>query len=188
MELIDYIKNRRSIYPKAYSDQIIPRADIKKILEAGKWAPSHRNTRPWHFIVYEGEGKAKLAEYQADFYKSSNPDFDESKYEKLKKKPLMCSHVIAICMKRDPKLSVPEIEEIEATACAVQNMHLMASSMGIGAYWGTGGVTYEKGAKSFFELEENDNLLGFFFLGIPKITWPKSIEREISNHVKWVSK
>ncbi len=186
MELLDIIKNRRSIYPKTYSEEKIDARIINKILEAGNWAPSHRHTRPWSYIVFHGEGLKKLADFQAEYYKNNTTDFKEAQYQKLLNKPLMCSHIIAICMKRDIKKSVPEIEEIEAVACSVQNMHLMASSLGIGAYWGTGGVTYEENAKDFFGLGNEDKLLGFFFLGKPTIDWPKAPERDWKNEIKWV--
>jgi hypothetical protein len=47
------------------------------------------------------------------------------------------SHMIAICMARQPKPDklMPLWEELAAVACAVQNMHLMATSLGVAAYW-----------------------------------------------------
>lgn len=52
------------------------------------------------------------------------------------------SHMVAICMARKPhpkhkfnKKCMPLWEELAACACAVQNMQLMATSMGLGAYW-----------------------------------------------------
>jgi nitroreductase len=182
------IKNRRSIYPAVYTDETIPKDVINTILENANWAPSHRQTRPWHFVVFSGAGRNKLAEFQSSLYKklTSPEKFEEKKFNMLARKPLQCSHVIAICMKRDKKQTVPEIEEIEAVACAVQNMHLTASANGIGAYWGTGGITYKEEAKPFFELEKEDKLLGFFFLGYPKIKWPSGIKRDWTDHVSWV--
>lgn len=184
----ELIASRRSIYPQVYTDQEVEEEVVEKILENASWAPSHRQTRPWHFVVFSGEGKKKLADYQASFYKENTPadQFEQKKYDKLLSKPLKSSHVIAICMKRDLKHSVPEIEEIEAVACAVQNMHLTATSYSVGAYWGTGGVTYEEDAKPFFDLGKEDKLLGFFFLGYPKIDWPKGIARDWKEHVSWV--
>lgn len=45
--------------------------------------------------------------------------------------------MIAICMSRQPKPKkvMPLWEELAAVACAVQNMHLMATSLGVAAYW-----------------------------------------------------
>ena len=113
--------------------------------------------------------------------------FNENKFEMLKNKPLLASHVISIGMKRDEKERLPEIEEVEAVACAVQNMYLTASAHGVGCYWGSGGVTYFEEAKPFFDLEPNDKLLGFMFLGYPKSDWPESKRKPIEDKVTWVS-
>lgn len=45
--------------------------------------------------------------------------------------------MIAICMARQAKPGklMPLWEELAACACAVQNMHLMATSLGVAAYW-----------------------------------------------------
>jgi hypothetical protein len=47
------------------------------------------------------------------------------------------SHMIAICMARQPNPDklMPLWEELAAVACAVQNMHLMSTSLGVAAYW-----------------------------------------------------
>ena len=67
---------------------------------------------------------------------------------------MLSSHIIAVGVKRDPKKSVPEIEEIGAVFCAIQNMYLTATAYGVGAYLSTGGITYFEEAKTFFGLEE----------------------------------
>ena len=153
------IQNRRSLYPAVYSDETVDDTIIEAILENANWAPTHKLTQPWRFTVFSGEGLKKLADFQADLYRKvteTDGSFDQKKYEKLQKKPLLCSHIIAIGMKRDSKERVPEIEEVMATACAVQNMYLTASAYGVGGYWGTGGITYYEEAKSFFGLGSED--------------------------------
>lgn len=52
-------------------------------------------------------------------------------------------------MKRTTNKNIPEVEDIEAVACAVQNMYLSVTAYGLGGYWTTGGVTYKEEAKSF---------------------------------------
>lgn len=86
-------------------------------------------------------------------------------YEKLQQTPLLASHIIAIGMKRTSTGKIPEIEDVEAVACAVQNIYLSVSAYGLGGYWTTGGVTYKEEAKSFFNLTAEDKLLGFFYIG-----------------------
>ena len=112
-------------------------------------------------------------------------NFDSGKHEKLLKKPLMCSHIIAIGMARDPKESVPEVEEVAAVSCAVQNMMLTAASNGVGCYWGTGGITFYPEAKEFFGLGEKDKFLGFLFLGMPK-KWPEGRRGSVADKVKFM--
>ena len=183
------IQERRSIFPVHYSGEPVPRFIVEKMLENANWAPTHRFTEPWRFKVFTGAGIPKLAEFQANMYKeitSKNGEFEEKKYDKLLDKPLLCSHIISIGMHRDKKESVPEVEEIASVAMAVQNMYLTATAYGVGCYWGTGGVTYMKEAKSFFDLADSDKLLGFLYLGMPNKEWPKSRRRPIEEKVQWV--
>jgi len=188
-ELLELIKQRRSIFPKYFDGGIVPKKRIDQMLEAANWAPTHRFTEPWRFVVFEGEGLKKLAEFQAERYKltSTVEKFNPYKYDKLKTKPLLCSHMIAVCMKRDEQRSVPEIEEISAVACAVQNMLLVASSLGIGCYWGTGGVTYDPEAKEFFGIGPDDKLMGFLNVGSTKKALGKGKRGSIQQKVSWVN-
>jgi nitroreductase len=49
METWDALRARRNV--REYSDQAIDRADLERILEAGRRAPSSRNWQPWDFVV-----------------------------------------------------------------------------------------------------------------------------------------
>src|SRR5664280_2587678 len=49
METWDAIRARRNV--RTYSDRPIATADLDRILDAGRRAPSARNTQPWEFIV-----------------------------------------------------------------------------------------------------------------------------------------
>jgi nitroreductase len=42
-------KSRRTTYE--FSEMPVREADIRKILEAGRWAPSVHNSQPWSFVV-----------------------------------------------------------------------------------------------------------------------------------------
>lgn len=186
----ELIQNRRSIYPAVYSDVPVDDLVIKEMLENANWAPTHRLTQPWRFVVFAGEGRQRFADFQSGLYEEltrADGTFEQKQYDKLKQKPLLCSHIIAIGMRRDPRKSVPEIEEVMATACAVQNMYLTAAAYRVGCYWGTGGVTYREEAKSYFGLGAEDKLLGFLFVGTPKIeNWPSSKRSPISEKTQWV--
>lgn len=185
------IHARRSVYTKDYTGEKIDDTIVRQILENATWAPTHKLTEPWHFVVFANEGLKKLADFQSECYKevaTLNGTFDETKYEGLKKKPLQCSHVIAVGMKRDKKKSLPEWEEMGAVFCAIENIYLTATAYGIGCYLGTGGVTSLEEAKAFFDLTGEDKLLGFIHLGIPKKNLPESRKRKpLEEKIKWIS-
>lgn len=183
------VRRRRSVYTGQFTGEKVDEAIILQMLENANWAPTHGLTEPWRFTVFTGDGIKKLAEFQAELFKKvtmANGTFNEGKYEGLKTKPLTASHVIGIGMKRDEKGKVPEIEEIEAVACAVENMYLTATAYGVGCYWGSGGITYMDEAKSFFGLGQADKFLGFLFIGVNGSKWPEGKRGAISDKVTWV--
>lgn len=181
------IRARRSIQPIQFEPgRVIPDSLIERMLENANWAPTHKRTEPWRFVVFKGEGLRRLAEFQANLYREQAGEFvDEKKFQKLASNPLRASHVIAIGMKRHHVL--PEIEEIEAVACAVQNLHLTAVANGVGGYWGSGGVTYAEEAKPFFGLGPDDKLLGFFYLGYVQQQPGRNLRKPIGEKVRWVT-
>ena len=92
-------------------------------------------------------------------------------------------------MKRNEENILPEIEEIAAVACAVQNMYLTVTAYGLGSYLTTGGITYFKEAKEYFGLSENDRLLGFFYIGhVPASFTSLSKRTPVATKVQWVNK
>lgn len=187
-EINRLIRNRRSTFPKQFAEgATVDDNIINQILENATWAPNHGKTEPWHFIVYTGEGLKKLADFQSELYKQeSGENFKEATYNNLKTNPLKASHVIALCMKRDPNKRFPEIEDVAAVACAIQNIYLSVNAYGLGGYWTTGGVTYKPSAKPFFGLGEDDKLMGFFYIGQVAIPSPTGIRKPLEEKVTWV--
>lgn len=183
------IKNRRSVFPKDYSGERVDDAIVNQMLENANWAPTHKLTEPWRFVVFAGEGLKKLATFQSECYKkvtTSDGTFKEDRYQNLLTKPMESSHIIAVGMKRDEKKSVPEWEELGAVFCAIENMYLTATAYGIGCYLSTGGITTFEEAKEFFGLGKEDKLLGFLNIGKPKGAMPEGRRKSIEEKVKWV--
>jgi len=190
-EITDLIKNRRTIYPEFYSDRKIHKEQIEVLLNNAIWAPSHGLTQPWAFKVFMEEGREKLATFLSETYKKLTPaeSFGELKFNKLKTRPVMAGAVIVVSLNRDPKSPIKEIEEIEAIACAIQNMHLTCTAWGLGAFWATPGVIYTPEMNEFLNLKEEDKCLGLFFVGYPKVDfeWPKGHRKPIEYCTEWVS-
>ena len=189
-ELSDIIRNRRSIKPEQFNSDLIESDTIQTLLGNAKWAPTHGLTQPWRFTVFMGEGRAALSSFQCETYKTlvGKDKFNQKVYDKLKKRPFMAGAIIAIGMKRQQSEKIPEIEEVQAVACAVQNMFLTATAMGIAAYWTSGGLTYEEEMKTFLGLEKADKCLGLFYLGNYDGELPTSDRRGEEDFTKWVTR
>lgn len=183
-----YIRSRRSVFVDQFdAGKKIPDEIIWEILKNANSAPTHKHTEPWRFVVFTGEGLQTLAEKQAAIYREeSGTKFKQNKYEKLLVTPQRCSHVLAICLKRHE--DIPEIEEIAAVACAVENIYISLAAYGIGGYWSTGGITFMRGAKEWLGLGENDLLMGFFFLGQIKVSSAERTPGNINDKITWMNK
>ena len=186
-EITEVIKNRRTIYPEQYSDRSIHKEIVEDVLKNGVWAPTHGKTQPWRFIVYLKDSKIELSDFLSNQYleKFKGDDFNEMKFNKLKNRPLLAPVVIAIVMTPDPDNKILEIEEVEAVACAVQNIHLTCTAYGIGGFWSTPKIVYTKEMNEFLDIGEKDKCLGLFYMGYPSIDWPKGQRKPIEYLTTW---
>lgn len=183
--IFDTIKKRRSIFPVQYNEEPIAKADIEKVLEAANWAPNHKKTEPWRFKVIQGEAKTRLGLFLSRKYEELDPRPKTMKIKKLQENPKRAGAIIAICMQRDPKESLPEWEEVAAVAMAVQNMWLLCTEMGIGSYWSSPGLIDHM--DEFFHLNEGERCLGFFYMGNFDGDFPDAERRPIASKTEWIN-
>ncbi len=115
MELKNAIEGRRSV--RSFSKRGVSRATLEKVLQAAQWAPSACNKQMWEFIVVRDDGrKRRLA--------------DEAKAVSfIKDAPV----VIYTLYRKD--VNPDRHANIQSASAAVQNMLLMAHSLGMGSVW-----------------------------------------------------
>jgi len=186
-ELSKLMHNRRSIFPKVYTGERIPNDVILQILENANQAPSHKHTEPWRFHIIADEKKNELSKFFQKIYSENitGEHFKQRKHDKFEMKTNNSSHIIAICMQRDPKESIPEWEEIAAVACAVQNIYLSITAAGLGGYWSSPTVMIDHIAH-FINLDAGEICLGFFYVGVPKEGMSLSVDkRPLKDKIKW---
>jgi nitroreductase len=185
----ELIRNRRSVFQPQFSGEKVDDFIIDQMLENANWAPTHKMTEPWRFIVFTGEGIKQLAKEQAEVYKAAtlvDGTFKEVRYDNLLTKPMLSSHIIAVAMKRDNNKSVPEVEELGAVFCAIQNALLTAAAYDIGCYLSTGGITYFEESKKLFDLAPDDRLIGFLHVGKIKGELGPGRRKPLAGKVNWV--
>jgi nitroreductase len=115
METIKAIMSRRSI--RKYKDTEITNDTVEVLLRAGMYAPSARNTQPWHFIVVQDrEILNRIREVHP--YASM-----------LDQAPL------AICVCGDKRLEPNEGYISINCSAATENIMLAAYDAGLGTVW-----------------------------------------------------
>ncbi len=119
MDVLEAIRSRRSA--KALEPAEIPREDLETIVDAGRLAPSGKNTQPWEFIaITDPETIAQLAEVQGLVGQASA--------------------VVAIVA--DEQASIYWLEDASAAA---ENMLLAIKALGYGSRWIEGTLTPKEG-------------------------------------------
>jgi nitroreductase len=184
--LASLIANRRNVKPETYNDKTIAPEVLQQILESANWAPTHGYTEPWRFVVYSGASLETLGNFLANL---DQPDptaegFNQMRYDRLKDRPGLASHVLGVVMRRGDNPNIPEVEEVCSVAMAVQNMWLTAHSLGVSAYWSTGAKGYSDDLRDFFGLDDQHHAMGLFYLGYSDAEHPtgrrlSSIEQKV---------
>lgn len=143
MDLFETVEKRRSI--RKFKPNPIPDKNLKKILEAGRLAPSGGNRQPWSFIVVrKPETKKKLAavanlqRFIADadtvLIALGDPAVSKSLY------------------KQDPMI-------------AIEHMVLASTALGYGTCWI--GAFNENDVKEIAKVPENMTVIALLPIGIP---------------------
>lgn len=188
MNVMDAIQSRRSI-GKVKPDPVEPEV-IRTLLEAASWAPNHHNTEPWRFFVMTGEGRRVLGRAYADIAIENASDKSEAELAELRakneSKAFRAPAVIAVAAIPSGSPKVPFVEELAAVHAAVQNMLLAAHALGLGSIWRTGEPTYHSRMRKAFGLNEDDQVVGFVYLGYPEMAERKAARTPLEQKTVWL--
>ena len=173
MEVNRAIETRQSI--GRVKQDPVPKALVEKVLESAVHAPNHKITEPWRYHVFAGKGRGEFARARAELARlqaeaeGEEEEFAAGRISRERKKAFRAPVVIAVISKggRD---EVETLENYAACAAAVQNMQLTAHSLGLATIWRTGPVAYHPYMRDFFELEENDRIVAYLYLGYPDMS------------------
>ena len=187
-EISEVIRNRRTITPEKFSARKVHREQLELMLSNAIWAPTHGMTQPWRFRVYLGEGMESIRQLIPELYKNTTPveKFNQAKFDRMALRLQRSTAVIAVCMHRDPSGKIDEVEEIEAIACATQNLMLTATAYGLGTFWSTPKLLNHADCHQFLELQQGDRCLGLIYVGYPEAEWPEQHRRPLEYVTTWI--
>jgi nitroreductase len=187
MYVFDLIKRRRSI-GKMTSERP-SREQIEHLLEAATHAPNHHKVQPWKFIVLAGNAREELGTVMAlslaGRLEETSSDKAQAILNKERNKPLRSPVVIVVAAESPHQPNVMEIENIEATAAAVQNMLLTAEEMELACMWRTGDAAYDPHVKQWLGLESGEHIIAFLYVGYPAIPRLERIPISFKDKTTW---
>ena len=184
------IASRRSIFPKQFTGDTIPDQIIAELLDLAHMAPNHKNTMPWRYFVYSGKSLRALLDFKKEFYLKKTPAdmVKKTKLQAFEDRKEQASHIIAIVNHKNESVNLLKWEELAAVSCSVQNICLSLHSYGIGGYWSTGNLAGSQEIRDYLNLSDNEEFMGFLYLGVP-VAGAAEVNREpIGNRVKWMNK
>ena len=150
----------------------MPEDLVRRILESAVHAPNHKITEPWRFHVFTGKGRGELARARAETARlqaeaeGEDEELAAGRISRERKKAFRAPVVIAV-ISAAGRDEVETLENYAACAAAVQNMQLVAYSLGLASIWRTGPVAYHENMRRFFGLEEGDSIVAYLYLGYP---------------------
>ncbi|HST05334.1 MAG TPA: nitroreductase [Chloroflexia bacterium] len=192
-QIMGAIRGRRSYALKYLSPEAIDLGDIELMLEAANWAPSHGQTEPWRFTVFAGDGRQQLSDAFGEAYRLltpevvRRPELEQAQRDRVWQAPVWISIGMEPGLNERGGRRMPEWEEIIATGIAVQNAHLMASSLGLGAKWTSNTVATHSHVAQLVGLEPPARLLGFLYVGRPAVELLPGTRRPLADKVRWVT-
>jgi nitroreductase len=165
------------------------REQIEQLLEAATHAPNHHKAQPWKFIVLASNAREELGKVMAlslaGRIEETSSDKAQAILNKERNKPLRSPVVIVVAAESPNQPNVMEIENIEATAAAVQNMLLTAEEMGLACMWRTGDAAYDPHVKQWLGLESGEHIIAFLYVGYPAIPRLERIPISYKDKTTW---
>jgi len=163
MDLITLLQQRAScplvVEPGPTAQQ------LAEMFRAACRAPDHGNLKPWRFLVVEGAAREKLGELFLRAALAKEPQLVEPLQAKMHKMPLRAPTLVVVIARLQPHPKVPALEQQLAAGAAAQNILLAAHAMDLGAMWRTGEMAYNPVVSRGLGLDENEQIIGFIYLG-----------------------
>lgn len=158
MDALEAIRKRRSV--RKYTGEAIPRQDLEKIVEAGRWAATGYNRQPWDFIVVTERAmidKLKVAAAWMD----------------------KAAAIIAVVL--DPTAEYWK----EDGSAAVENMLIASTALGYGTCWLEGyTLPHEADFKELLDVPDDKRLLTLVPVGVP-VEWPTKEKKSLEEVIHW---
>ena len=115
-----------------------------------------------------------------------HPEFPVEAFDKCREVPLRAPVLIAVGVDKPSEAKVLEIENIAATAAAIENLLLAAHGIGLGAKWRTGEWARDPMVKDFLGFQPDQHIIGFIYLGYPEFLAEPVVRPSFEDRTVWM--
>lgn len=159
------IASRRTTFQ--FQDKEVPDEVVLRALEAARWAPNHKMTQPWRFVIagpeMQGHLKAYFVRKLAKKLAARGLSEEEILERMREPRPDIPCQILVYMMRQGDTLR--QEEDYAATCCAIQNLSLAAWAEGVASGWKSfdNPETY-----ALFDLDpEKTKIVGLLQMGYP---------------------
>jgi nitroreductase len=139
--------------------------ELDRIFDSAVRAPDHGRLRPWQFVVI-GEGqRTAFGALMADSLRRRDPTVSDAELQRERDKAFRAPVIVVVGAKIRKGHKIPEIEQLASASAAAQTIMLAAPALGYGAVWKTGAPAYDPTVKTALGLNEDDDIIGFLYIG-----------------------
>lgn len=149
-----------------FKDEPVSNETLNRMLEAAVWAPNHRLTEPWRFLVLEKGGavRQKVADMAYEFAMERNNN--ETRAEATRQ-TVLDPPVLMFVYYLPGANEEGTMENYSAVSCAAHNISLAGVAEGLAVTWETGGPTRHPKLKEALGADEDWLFAAMLSIGAP---------------------
>jgi nitroreductase len=164
-DALDLLLSRRSGSAKSMTGPGPSPEELRKILAAGARVPDHGKLAPWRFIIFEGEGRARMGELLAEAVRKSDPEASPERIVLERKRFLRAPVVIGVVNRVREGIPIPAWEQMMSAGASCMTMVIAAHSLGYVANWITEWGAYDPNVLSGLGLQQGERIAGYIYIG-----------------------
>ncbi len=143
--LLNEIRKRRTV--RAFRTDPVEQDKIDAICDAGRWAPSGKNTQPWRFVVVRSEEKR------------------QELGRLVSQRNMIATAPVTIAVLKHIPSGYDELKDAQGIGACAQNLLLAAHALGLGACWI--GRARDAQVESLLGTREDEELMLLLPVGYP---------------------
>ncbi len=163
---LDLLLSRRSCPARAMTGPGPSKEQLSDILRAGARVPDHGKLAPWRFILFEGEGRERLADILVNVLAADGMSPVQS--DEWRGRVTAAPVIIGVVSGAQESIKIPVWEQELSAGAVCQNLLIAAHALGFVGNWLTEWYAYHPAVRQKIGLKSGERMAGFVYIGTPK--------------------